>query len=63
MVVPAIPAAKVRWLSGNYCPELITALGQSQLLWILDPANRHIVDANAASAALLFQHLLMPADR
>lgn len=34
-----------------------------EVLWILDPANRHIVDANAASAALLFQHLLMPADR
>ena len=32
------------------------------MLWILDPANRPIVDANAASTALLFQHLLMPAD-
>ena len=32
------------------------------MLWILDPANRLIVDANAASTALLFQHLLMPAD-
>ena len=35
---------------------------QQQLLWILDPANRLIVDANAASKALLFRHLLMPAD-
>ena len=38
-------------------------VARALVLWILDPANRPTVDANAASTALLFQHLLMPADR
>ena len=50
-----------RWISLVPSPILASAESR-QLLWLLDPANRLIVDANAASTDLLFQHLLMPAD-
>ncbi|CAN7743224.1 tripartite tricarboxylate transporter substrate-binding protein [Variovorax sp. LjRoot290] len=49
-------------LMGAVHHTIATSVYKKLLLWLLDPANRPIVDANAASTALLFQHLLMPAD-